>query len=68
MTDAIQNKQGPARLYYDFRVTLMIFMALTNYFRKVFMDFLSSAFICYSFCRPMNWYLQSKMQLDFAKV
>ena len=43
MTDNIYSKVGPTRLYYGFRVKLMVFMALTNFFRKNFMDFLSFA-------------------------
>ena len=44
----------PTRLYYGFRVKLMVFMALTNCFRKNFMDFLSFALISYTFCSPMT--------------
>ena len=52
MTDAICNKRDATRLYYDFRVTVMVFKAVTNCFRKKFMDFLRFALIFYTFCSP----------------
>ena len=45
MTYTIYNNCDPTRLYYGFRVKLMVFMALTNCSRKNFMDFLGFAFI-----------------------
>ena len=53
MTDTIYNKRDPRRLYYGFRVKLIIFKALTNCFRKNLMDFLRFASI-YTFCSVPN--------------
>ena len=39
MTGTIHNKEDPTRLFYDFRVKLIVFMALTSCFRKNFMEF-----------------------------
>ena len=54
MKDIIYNKQGPTRVYYGFRVKLTVFIAATNCFRKIFIDFLSFAFICYTLCSPIT--------------
>ena len=54
MKDAIYNKRDPAILYYGFRVKLMFSMALSNCSRKNFKDFLSFAFISYTFCSRMT--------------
>ena len=45
MTDTNYNKRDPARFFYGVRVKLMLFMALTNCFRKTFMDFFRFAFV-----------------------
>ena len=52
MTDNIFNRRDPTRLYYGFRVKLMVFKALTNCFRKNFMDFLRFALVSITFCNP----------------
>ena len=48
MVDTFYNKGDTTRLYYGFRVKLMVFMALTNCFRKNFMDFLRFGLISYT--------------------
>ena len=48
--NSIYKKQNPTTLYLSFRVKLMVFMALTNCFRKNFyMIFKNFAFTCYLF-------------------
>ena len=52
MSDTICKKDVQIKLLYGLRIKLVVFMALTNCFRKNFIDFLSFAFICYTFCSP----------------
>ena len=54
MTDTVYNERDPTRLYYGFRIKLMVFMALTNCFCKNFMDFLRFVFLSYDFCSSMS--------------
>ena len=63
MTDATYNKQDPTILHHGFIVKPMVFMALTNCFRKNFMDYLCFAFID-TFCDPMIYCTQSKIRLN----
>ena len=44
MTDTVYIKRDPTRLSYNFRIRLTVFMALTNCFRKNFMDFVRFVF------------------------
>ena len=59
MTDNVHEKGDPVRFYYGFRIKLPVFMALTNCFRKYFMELLHFVFICYDFCSSMNYRPQS---------
>ena len=67
MTDIVSNKREPTGLYYGFRTKLMVFMALTNCFRKNFMDFLRFVFISYDFCSSMTSAPQSMIELFFRR-
>ena len=50
-----QKREQTTRLYFVIRVKLMVFMALTNCFRKNFTDFFRFAFISYNSCSPMTF-------------
>ena len=54
MTDTVYKKRDTMGLYYGFRIKLTFFMALTNCFRKNFMNFLRFVFISYDFCSSMT--------------
>ena len=54
LTDIVYNKRDRATLSYVFRIKLTVFMALTNCFRKDFIDFLRFVFISYDFCSSMT--------------
>ena len=65
LTDAIYNKRDPRKLYYSFRVKLMVFMALTNCFLKKFMGFMRFSVFSYTIWIPMSYCTQSGLQLVF---
>ena len=54
LTDIVYNKRDRATLCYVLRIKLTVFMALTNCFRKDFIDFLRFVFISYDFCSSMT--------------
>ena len=54
MTDNIFTKRDPSRTYLGFIAKRMFLMAITNCFRKIFMDFLHFAFISYTYFSPMT--------------
>ena len=68
MTDTIYKKRGPARLYYGFRVKLIVFIALTNCFSNNFMHFLIKDAVCFlgGVCEPRQGFqLLSNVSYDF---